>query len=591
MNKFLKSSFSIFLAITIIFSSAIVELGEVDFSGLFDVKAEATNMYDFAFERNEDDWMTYCLYLCYNDTEGEVIIPETYNGYQVTRIAARAFKDCKKITSVVIPDTITCIDDFTFYNCTNLKSVTIPDSVTSIGLGAFKNCKKLASITIPKKVTSIASNAFRDCKSLESVKILGKTYISDSAFRDCIKLKSIKLSDELIGIGYLAFYNTAYYNNRKNWDNKAFYIGNHLIRARTSLKGDYKIKDDTATIAGSAFLNRENITSITMPNTVKAIEWNAFENCRALNNINFSKTLKSIEREAFLNCIKLKDVKIPDKVTYIGARAFENCTSLTEIKLPENLKAISSYVFSNCSNLNSITIPDSARGISNYTFYDSAYFNNEKNWDGDFLYIGKHLISAKESLKGSYKIKKGTITLASRTFYNCSELTEITFPESLKYIDVDAFYGCSALAKVYWNAKSMEDLDGCEIFYKAGKKDSGIKLIFGNSVERIPANAVRDCEAVTSITIPDTVKSIGYLAFYNTTYYNNRKNWDKSALYIGNHLIRGRHSLKGTYKVKQGTITIADKAFRNCDKLTSVKFPSSVKNVGKNIFYQCDKIK
>lgn len=590
MKKFLKNGLSLFLVLAIIFSLFLPGFTGLDLSGVFVVKAEASNIYDFAFERNEDDWMTYCLYLCYNDTEGEVVIPETYYGYPVTRIEPRAFQDCEKITSVVIPDTITEIDDYVFYNCTRLKSVTIPDSVTSIGLSAFRNCKRLDSITIPDSVTSIANNAFRDCKSLTSIKIPENAYVADSAFRDCISLKTIMLPDSLIGIGYLAFYNTAYYNNKKNWDASAFYIGNHLIRARTSLKGDYEIKKGTATIAGSAFLDRTNITTITFPDSVKYIEWNAFENCTELKNLTISRKLKSIEREAFLNCKSLESVTIPDSVTYIGWSAFGNCSSLTEVKLPKYLKSISNYAFGNCTKLNSIIIPDTARGISNFTFYNTAYYNNKKNWDKDVLYIGNHLISAKESLNGAYKIKKGTITVASDAFYNCSKLTEITISESVKHIDIDAFYGCNALGKVYWNAKSMEDLDRYYIFYNAGKKESGIKLIFGKSVERIPANAVRGCVAVTSITIPDTVKSIGYLAFYNTAYYNDRNNWDESALYIGNHLIRGRHSLTGDYEVKKGTITIADKAFRNCDKLTSVKFPSSVKNVGKNIFYQCDKI-
>ncbi len=591
MKKVLKIGLSFILVIAIILSSAFVGLGEVDFSRFFVVRAEATSVYDFAFERNEDDWMTYCLSICYKDTEGEVVIPETYYGYPVTRIDWAAFKDCKKITSVIIPDTITAIDSHVFANCTSLRSITIPDSIISIGSCAFKNCTSLASVTIPDSVISIGSQAFRNCKSLSSISFPDDvTYIGAAAFSGCTKLKYIRIPDSVIDIGYLAFYNTAYYNNRKNWDESAFYIGNHLIRARTSLKGDYEIKKGTITIAEKAFSNRGNITSVTAPDSLVYMGWNAFENCAGLKRFKSSGKLKTIEREAFVNCKSLKSVIIPDSLRYIGWKAFKNCTSLTEIKIPSKVKSIGDYAFGDCTNLKTIRIPDSVRGIGYLAFYNTAYYNNKNNWNDSVLYIENHLVSAKDSLKGAYKIKSGTITVGSEAFCNCTKLTEITIPKSTKYIEWCAFYGCSDLEKVYWNAKAMEDLNCCEIFYKAGKQKSGIKLIFGDTVERIPANAVRDCESVTSIIIPDTVKSIGYLAFYNTAYYNNRKNWDESALYIGNHLIRGRHSLTGAYKVKKGTITIADKAFRNCDKLTSVKVHSSVKNVGENIFYECDKI-
>ncbi len=151
---------------------------------------------------------------------------------------------------------------------------------------------------------------------------------------------------------------------------------------------------------------------------------------------------------------------------------------------------------------------------------------------------------------------------------NKKVIGELIIPDTYKFLPVTsigkkAFLGCADLTSI-----SIPD-----------------------SVISIGANAFRDCISVKSITIPDSVKNIGYLAFYNTGYYNNRKNWDKYALYIGNHLIRGKRSLKGEYKVKEGTITIADRAFMYCDELTSVKYPSSVKNIGKDIFYGCDKIK
>ena len=82
----------------------------------------------------------------------KVTIPKTITvdnvEYQVTGIAAKAFKNSKKLQSIVIPDTITEIGAGSFEGCKNLKSVTIGKGVTSIGKNAFKNCKNLKKITV-----------------------------------------------------------------------------------------------------------------------------------------------------------------------------------------------------------------------------------------------------------------------------------------------------------------------------------------------------------------------------------------------------------------------------------------------------------
>lgn len=82
----------------------------------------------------------------------KVTIPKTVTinnvKYRVTGIAAKAFKNSKKLQTVVIPDTVTEIGTGSFEGCKKLKSVTIGKNVTSIGKNAFKNCKNLKKITV-----------------------------------------------------------------------------------------------------------------------------------------------------------------------------------------------------------------------------------------------------------------------------------------------------------------------------------------------------------------------------------------------------------------------------------------------------------
>ena len=119
------------------------------------------------------------------DTDGKniEILSNTYeNGKGIIKlqkecyqIGRHAFQDCKTLSSITIPNSVTSINYFAFSGCTSLTGITTPDSLTSIGNSAFFYCISLAKITIPNKVTSIEIGAFKGCTSLSNITVLPET--------------------------------------------------------------------------------------------------------------------------------------------------------------------------------------------------------------------------------------------------------------------------------------------------------------------------------------------------------------------------------------------------------------------------------
>ncbi len=142
-------------------------------------------------------------------TGGDIIIPSEYNGLPVVEIGYDAFESQYKLTSVIIPDTVTVIDDDAFENQTSLTSVNLGNGVITIGTSSFEGCTSLKSVIISDTTESIRANAFKDCKSLETVTI-GKNVkeILGCAFEECKNLKTITIPSSIQKMGAWVFLNT-----------------------------------------------------------------------------------------------------------------------------------------------------------------------------------------------------------------------------------------------------------------------------------------------------------------------------------------------------------------------------------------------
>ena len=440
----------------------------------------------------------------------------------------------KKDESYVILYSVTSIGEYAFYGCTSLTSITIPDSVTEIVWSAFDECTSLTSITIPDSVTSIGGDAFN---------------------------------------------NTAYYKNESNWDKGILYIGNHLIKAKENVSGSVEIKQGTKTIADSAFKDCTSLASVTIPDSVTSIGDYAFEGCKSLTSITIPDSVTSIKDGAFRGCTSLASVTIGNSVTSIGSDAFSGCTSLSSVTIPDSVTSIDDSTFSGCTSLTSITIPDSVTSIGYCAFNNTAYYNNESNWDNGILYIGNHLIKAKENASGSVEIKQGAKTIADDAFKKCTLLTSINIPDSVTSIGNRSFMSCYSLTSVTI-PDSVTSMGNYAFYYCP----SLTSITIGNGVTSIGEFAFYGCRSLTSITIPDSVTSIGRYAFEDCTSLTS-VTIGNSVTSISEFTFSGCTSLTSV-TIGNGVTSISDSAFEGCS-LTSINIPDSVTSISDSAFERC----
>ena len=350
-----------------------------------------------------------------NKPVGKLVIPDKdpATGLHVTSLKREAFKDCKELTAVIIPDSVEKIGNCAFKGCGALTDVKLPEGLKELRIEAFMNCSSLAKIDLPDGLKRIDSNAFSGT-AISSLTIPANVQEIGSIFKNCPNLTSITVDEK----------NKDFYSENNcilKKSDRSLYIG-----IKTSIIPDY-VKD----IGVGAFADTIGLTEIVLPDSVENIGMRAFFNCSDLVSVKLNDGLKSIKQGAFSGCLRLKSIYIPASVEFIGNGMFSTCASLTDMKIdPDNkiyksdggciVRPADSTLIS-CSG-SSDYVPAGIKTIGAYAFVDHRF-------------------------RGRLILPDGVEKICTGAF-SYSTIESIIMPDSLKEIEAYAFYQCYALKYV-----------------------------------------------------------------------------------------------------------------------------------------------
>ena len=155
-------------------------------------------------------------------------------GTGIKNVGGYAFAGDTGLKEIILPNSITSINEYSFMYCTNLSNITIPEKVTNIGVQAFYACKNLKEIILPNSITSINKNSFTYCTNLSSITIPEKvTNIGVQAFYGCTNLIKVKILATDTTVRTDAFRPIAH--------NSKIYVLNESMKARVNEKIDYSL--------------------------------------------------------------------------------------------------------------------------------------------------------------------------------------------------------------------------------------------------------------------------------------------------------------------------------------------------------------
>jgi hypothetical protein len=269
----------------------------------------------------------------YNGPGGDVVIPNSIDGYPVVHVGHDLFNEIA-LTSVVIPDGITSIGDSAF-EYSSLPAVVIPSTVTNIENSAFHGCP-LSSVVIPPSVVQIGTRAFYGGLISNVVIPASVLQIGVAPFAQCKGLSAITVNPS--NTAFCSVDGVLFDKNQTA-----------LLEYPVGKVGDYSVPAGVMAISEAAF-GGASISNIILPDSLTSIGASAFSGCVGLTNIVIPANVTNIGSYAWTYS-GLQTVTIPDGVTRIEDFCFYYATKLTKVILPAGVTRLGNQAFFRCTSL------------------------------------------------------------------------------------------------------------------------------------------------------------------------------------------------------------------------------------------------
>ena len=571
-------------------------------------------------------------------------------GEGITLIDGGAFEHCLRLQSVTLPESLETVEDYAFSDCISLVSIDLPDGIINLGEGVFKDDINLKNVELPKSISELKKDTFKGCRTLETIKLPADLrYVREGAFSGCINLTSIELPVDTRTVSEDAFsdctnltYIVAPDGCRYTFDedevpNATYFkyapegVGVRITYARPganvhhlvipteiaglpvvaigdgaftradsrnfmALSEDAQAQQGLVTvtipensllteIGNNAFKDRTDLQELIVKNNkIVSIGKSAFEGCTSLEKAGLPSSVQRIGDRAFFGCGKLKNIPIYEGLLSIGTEAFANCGfDKAFVIIPSTVSEMGTSVFGNIADNALIAIPQTLAKR-----YDNSHTGNTGSYDfrkdncGYVVYRvdgngnkwvtegklgnGQNAVTGFESYMKIasdhvHCLYKGFCVLCNFAGGNCGSEEDINGNSNATwYIDRE-----TRTLHITGTGK-MKDYTGSDVAPWLEWNDFIANIEVHEGITGISANAFMNCEKVTNVKLPLTLKNLGSNAF------------------VGNTSL-------ASVTVPEGVKTIPVNAFKDCGQLKNVNLPKSVENIEAGAFAGCNSLK
>ncbi|MCD8207018.1 MAG: leucine-rich repeat domain-containing protein [Bacteroidales bacterium] len=546
-------------------------------------------------------------------------------------IGASAFEGSPNLRRVEL-ESMVRIEENTFADCPVYFWCRFPDGLESIGKHAFFNCKSIGELLIPVSLTSIEEGAFDGCSGIKSVYYKG----SEDEWN---KIKIEKNgNDALLGAEILFYSSEKPTRPGKFWhfqDGSSYQIRWRAYRESVSDYSayvsnaylptyglEYSETRDGYAVTGKGDCEEKDIVipSTHMGKKVVAVGAEAFENDDDIRSVVISKGVNKIGRDAFYGCHRLKSVTILSDVSVIEERTFARCTSLKDMVIPDSCRKIEINAFSGCEYVTIYYKGDAAR----WRRIDTALEGNA------CLFDDSRILSYSEErpspVKGhwhyseKFKLTKWTGTQKgplSSGKQSDGDVIKYPFDPTVNLPEEEAIFGnaddenlphgleyqrcgkccavagigsCTDIKKELVLPSMYNGLTVTQIGHSAfiGRTDI-TSVVIPRCVTEIDDEAFRGCTSLTEADIPDSLERIGNFAFCSCA-IESLDMPENMWYHLGASAFENCRKLRSVV-FGERMFDIPTGVFRGCTALEYVVFPHYFASVGPYAFESCESLR